>query len=166
MLKEWTGCCVSPNNWLPRIFRFVFDIVGDGPQRAKYEKWAIAHSLAEIVHFWGWQPRPELAKFYASAHFLLLPTYASEGWPKVLSEGMASGVVPVAGIVSSIPQILGSLGCGVALPLVDEAFTEAILLYINKPQYWSDHRDAAVAGAVYFSYQHILMQYKRFRKCL
>jgi glycosyltransferase involved in cell wall biosynthesis len=140
--------------------------VGDGPQRAKYEKWAIAHSLAEIVHFWGWQPRPELAKFYASAHFLLLPTYASEGWPKVLSEGMASGVVPVAGIVSSIPQILGSLGCGVALPLVDEAFTEAILLYINKPQYWSDHRDAAVAGAVYFSYQHILMQYKRFRKCL
>ena len=53
---------------------------------------------------------PGAVPLYARSHFMLLPSSCSEGWPKVLSEAMAYGVVPVASNVSCIPQILGATG--------------------------------------------------------
>ncbi|MFQ5434176.1 MAG: glycosyltransferase family 4 protein, partial [Anaerolineae bacterium] len=84
---------------------FTCHLVGDGPQRSQFESWVQAHELAAHVTFHGWLPKPMLAGFYAQAHFLVFPS-ATEGWPKVLSEAMAYGVVPIAGNVSCIPQIL------------------------------------------------------------
>ena len=43
------------------------------------------------------------------AYLMLFPS-ESEGWPKVLSEGKAYGVVPVTSDVSSIPQYLREFG--------------------------------------------------------
>ncbi len=88
-----------------------------------------------MVKFLGWLPKPSLADYYSQAHFLLLPTNASEGWPKVLSEAMAYGVVPLAGAVSSIPQILQETGAGLALPPEDpEAFVQAIQNFLAEPR--------------------------------
>lgn len=133
-----------------------FDIVGDGPMRPEFEGWASMHGITADVRFHGWQPKPALPEFYSQAHFILLPSN-SEGWPKVLSEAMAYGVVPLAGAVSSIPQILGETGAGMALPHDDiEAYIKAICSYVENPQTWRASSQAGVRAAQRFTYDYYL----------
>ena len=139
---------------------FEFHLIGDGPDRAGFEYWAHQQRLQDMIAFHGWIPKPNLSLFYAKAHIMLFPS-ASEGWPKVLSEAMAFGVVPVAGAVSSIPQILAETGAGVALPLHDvDAFVNAILDYINHPDRWKAASRAGVKAAGQFTYQAYLQAVK------
>ena len=103
-----------------------------------------------------------MADFYAQAHFLLFPCSASEGWPKVLSEAMAYGVVPLAGAVSSIPQILAETGAGVALPPLDiNAFVNEVLVYVAHPDRWKAASRAGIAAAPKFTYKHYLNELRR-----
>ncbi|CUS04182.2 putative glycosyltransferase [Candidatus Promineifilum breve] len=128
-------------------------LLGDGPDRPGYEAWARANGLRD-VHFMGWTPRAELSTHYAAAHFILLPS-RTEGWPKVLSEAMAFGVVPVAAAVSSIPQILAAAGAGVALPPDDiDGMAAAIMRYAAEPDVWSAAARAGVEAARQFTYRH------------
>ena len=131
---------------------FHFDMIGDGPERLAYEKLASENEVKDFVDFQGWMPKMALAKFYAKSHLLILPSL-SEGWPKVISEAMAYGVIPLASEVSSIPQILEELHVGQALPLDDTVFASKIIEYAENPKVWSRHRDAAVLGAPHFSYK-------------
>ncbi|GIU78035.1 MAG: glycosyl transferase [Bryobacteraceae bacterium] len=83
------------------------DVVGDGPMKE-----ALVRANAPWLRLHGWLPRQKVGRVWREAHMCLLPSRASEGWPKVLSEGMAWGAVPVASTVSSIPQYLERFGCG------------------------------------------------------
>jgi glycosyltransferase involved in cell wall biosynthesis len=135
---------------------FMVDFIGDGPERPALEAWSEEHGLASSLAFHGWLPRPALAEFYARAHFLVFPS-DSEGWPKVLSEAMAFGAVPIAGAVSSIPQILAETGAGVALPPLDvDAFVLAVLDYTAHPGRWQEASRAGLAAAPLFTYEHYL----------
>ena len=136
--------------------------MGDGPERPAFESWCREHGMDAWVNFHGWLPRPALADFYAQAHFLLFPSSASEGWPKVLSEAMAYGVVPLAGAVSSIPQILAETGAGVALPPFDvNAFVNEVLAYAAHPDRWKAASQAGIASAPMFTYKHYLTELRR-----
>ena len=137
-----------------RGLKFHFDLLGDGPERSFFERWTEEHNLSNHVKFHGWLPKQDLPRFYSQAHLFLLPTLASEGWPKVLSEAMAYGVVPVTSSISSIPQILRELNVGTALPLDDAAFEEAIQYYIDNPFEWKRQSDRAVSGAQRFTYRN------------
>lgn len=135
-----------------RDIPFRLRLLGDGPDRPRYEDWARDKGLSE-VSFLGWVPRAEVARYYAAAHFILLPS-RSEGWPKVLSEAMAYGVVPIAAAVSSIPQILGETGAGVALPVDDVAgMADAIAGFVTEPDRWAAAGRAGVAAAPRFTYR-------------
>lgn len=126
-------------------------LLGDGPERPRYEAWAREHGVD--ASFLGWVPRADIAAYYAAAHFILLPS-RSEGWPKVLSEAMAYGAVPVASAVSSIPQILAASGTGVALPPQDvDGMAAAIIRYVNDPDAWQAASRAGVAAAPQFGYR-------------
>ncbi len=132
---------------------FHLHIVGDGPEKPTFGAWVRDHDLVSLVTFYGWQPRPALAAFYARAHFFLFPS-ATEGWPKVLSEAMAYGAVPLAGAVSSIPQIMAEMGCGVALPPLDLAgYVAAMHEYIAHPEKWQQQSLAGRAAAPQFTYE-------------
>ena len=75
----------------------------------------------------------------------------------MLSEAMAYGVVPLAGAVSSIPQILQETGAGLALPPEDpDAYVQAILNFLEKPELWKQASTAGVAAAPQFSYSQYL----------
>src|SRR4029453_6736169 len=87
------------------------DLVGDGPDRGALASRVEAAGLSQRVRMLGWLPRPALNGLYREAHILLFPS-SSEGWPKVLSEGMAYGVVPVTSTVGSIPQYLQAFRAG------------------------------------------------------
>jgi glycosyltransferase involved in cell wall biosynthesis len=138
----------------------VFDIIGDGPDLPRYQKLVEGWGLGEVVNFHGWVPRPQLAPYYTRAHFQLLPSRA-EGWPKVLSEGMAYGVVPIASAISSIPQILGELGCGAAVPISAEAFIRTVQLYLDEPKRWSIEAERGREAVQRFTYEHYLGELDR-----
>lgn len=133
------------------------EVVGDGPQRAELE----ALAGGGPVTFHGWLPRSEVGKIYARAHVLVFPS-RSEGWPKVLSEGMAYGVVPVAGAVGSIPQLLAQCGTGQALePSHTGAFVEAVAWYAAHPQAWKEESARGTRAAEQFSYGRYVESVRR-----
>ncbi|CAN5187813.1 glycosyltransferase [soil metagenome] len=132
-------------------------VIGDGPGRDEFEQLAAELDIAKLVEFRGWLPPSEVALAYAHAHVLLLPSSASEGWPKVLSEGMAYGVVPLAGAISSIPQYIEQFRTGAAFPPDDlESFVAAIERYTREPEEWSRESARAVAATHLFTFDHYL----------
>lgn len=148
---------------LDRKLEVAFDVIGDGPERAAFEVQA-ARDLGGKVTFHGWQPRSALGPFLSRAHLMLLPS-DSEGWPKVLSEGMAYGVVPVASDVSSIPQYLRECGVGVTFNPHDiEGFVTAIVDYACHPMRWQLESERSMAGAVRFTYDAYLENVSRLLK--
>lgn len=90
------------------------DLVGDGPLRSWVEAKA-AEDTTGSIRLHGWLRRDQLEEFLAQGQVMLLPTTASEGFPKVLAEAMAFGCVPVTSPVSSIGQVLGSTGGSVVV---------------------------------------------------
>jgi glycosyltransferase involved in cell wall biosynthesis len=75
-------------------------IVGDGPLLPLVRKIASESSLK--VNVFGSLGRDDLNLVYKSSHFLVLPTVASEGFPKVIAEAANYGVVPVVTSFSGI----------------------------------------------------------------
>lgn len=132
------------------------EVVGDGPERARCEEIAARTGVRDAVTFAGWLPPTGVHAAYARAHLLLLPS-ETEGWPKVVSEGMAFGVVPIVGDVSRIRQQLARLETGHALPPRDvSAWTRCVLAYARAPERWTAESKRAVDGANQFSFAHYL----------
>ncbi|MDE6121212.1 MAG: glycosyltransferase [Muribaculaceae bacterium] len=77
--------------------------VGDGPKRKVYEEFAYTHSMKNVV-FHGYLTRKEIDVLLEQSHIFLLPSYASEGFPKVIAEAANFGVIPIVSDVSSIGQ--------------------------------------------------------------
>ena len=132
---------------------FRLRLMGDGPDRPRYEAWAAERGLPAIFH--GWVPRQEVGRYDAAAHFILHPSLSSEGWPKVLSEAMACGAVPITSTISSMPQVLAGAGAGVAVPAEDiDGAVRAILDYVGQPDKWLAASRAGVAAAPQFGYRY------------
>lgn len=131
------------------------DLVGDGPQREEFESLAATLGVTELVTFHGWLARTALAPLYSAAHMMILPSSASEGWPKVLSEAMAYGVVPVCSNVSSIPQYLEKSGTGRMFEPDDiDGYTAAIADYYSHPETWKIESEMGIKAAQLFTYSN------------
>ncbi|MDZ4778967.1 MAG: glycosyltransferase [Planctomycetia bacterium] len=128
------------------------DLVGDGPSRGACEALIAACGRTREYRLHGLLPRAALNSLYSAAHLMLLPSF-SEGWPKVLSEGMAHGVVPIAAAVGSIPGELRRLNCGTAVEgrRVD-AYVDALNAYFRDPERWRRESLAAQRSAEQFGY--------------
>lgn len=90
-------------NQLPTHFNW--HIVGDGKERKYVERTV---SECSNVNFWGALSRTQLNEIYSKCHFFLLPTIASEGFPKVIAEACGFGCIPIVSQVSSISQYIAS----------------------------------------------------------
>jgi glycosyltransferase involved in cell wall biosynthesis len=132
------------------------DLIGEGEESARFEQQARDLGVFARVKFRGGLPRDELGSYYEPAHFILLPS-ESEGWPKVLSEAMAYGVVPISCAVGSIPEYLAEFSSGAALRSRDpRLFSEAIQSYLRDLPRWREHSRNAVRAARQFSYGNYL----------
>ncbi|MCB0008444.1 MAG: glycosyltransferase [Anaerolineales bacterium] len=135
---------------------FTLHLLGDSDERTAYESETRQQGTADAITFHGWLPKDALADFYAKAHFLLLPS-KTEGWPKVLSEAMAHGVVPLVSNVSAIPQTLAEIGAGRTFSAQDSAaFVKAIDEYRDNPELWQTESEASKKSAFRFTYQAYL----------
>jgi glycosyltransferase involved in cell wall biosynthesis len=135
-----------------------FDVLGDGPERPHFERQCGQLELASIVRFHGWVAHERVCEILRDAHFILLPSQ-SEGGPKVLSEAMAYGVVPISSRVSAIPQILAEVGSGAALPPDDvSGYVQAIHEIVDEPGLWRQMVNAGLTAAPRFTFERYLMR--------
>ena len=79
-------------------------LIGDGLKKEDYERQIKKYDLPVSLH--GFLKRNEVFNIYERSHFLLLPSTASEGFPKVIAEGMNYGCIPIVSSVSSIGQYI------------------------------------------------------------
>jgi glycosyltransferase involved in cell wall biosynthesis len=111
-------------NFLSEIGNFY--IIGDGTRRSEIEKELLGYSNVFIT---GPQSRMSLNKVYSDCHIILLPSYASEGFPKVIAEAGSYGCVPIVCNQSSIGQYIANNESGF---LLKNLSVESICRILNK----------------------------------
>lgn len=97
-------------------------IYGSGKESGHLKSYISRNSLKGIIFLKGKRDLEELKKAYQEADFVILAS-KSEGWPKVLAEGMFYGCIPVATPVSCVPWMLGHEKRGI---LIESALESAI----------------------------------------
>ena len=83
--------------------RVHFALIGEGPEREVLEATAPPGRL----HLLGSRSPDDVALLLRAADVLVLAS-ASEGWPNVVTEALASGLPVVATPVGAVPEMLGS----------------------------------------------------------
>jgi len=104
-----------------------FYIIGDGPSKNILED--NRPNLHFKVCLTGWLYRDKLNEIYTKCHLIILPSYASEGFPKVLAEASSYGCVPIVSNQSSIGQYIENNISGV---LIDDLSQINIKLVLSK----------------------------------
>ncbi len=104
-------------------------IVGDGPDKKKYETEAKSIKNIPIV-FTGALSRNDLNLIYSKCQILILPS-DSEGFPKVISESAAYGCVSIVSDVGSIKHYLNKAN-GILLKKSNADGVSSALIYLLK----------------------------------
>lgn len=130
-------------------------VVGDGPDRARYENSARGLERIEFVGF----VNPE--SWYARAKLLLL-TSDLEGFGLVLVEAMASGCVPVA--LGSYPAVYDIVkdNCGkvIPTPFNVERFASEVALLMDDERKLSAFAENALRWSRAFSVDSVVDKYE------
>jgi len=105
--------------------------IGNGVKKEHYENEANENKIPAVFH--GFLTRKKVFDIYKEASFLLLPSTASEGFPKVIAEGMNYGCIPMVSNVSSIGQYINNNNGFIINPTTAEKL-ETLLKGIQKLQ--------------------------------
>lgn len=92
-------------------------LVGNGNDMEYFKTIAAAIGVNFIFH--GFLNRTEVFTIYKKSQVFLMPTMASEGFPKVIAEAMNFGCIPIVSSVSSISQYVKHLESGFCLKEVN-----------------------------------------------
>lgn len=134
----------------------LLEVIGESPSQEQWKNWVAEKGLTDWVQFHGWLPHAHVLQRLVEAHFILLPSQM-EGWPKVLSEAMSFGAVPLASAISAIPQILAETGAGFAFPVGDVlGYVEKIVYLLEHPARWHELKSTGIAAAPQFTYERYL----------
>ncbi len=108
-------------------------LFGEGNERKMLENYVSDNNLETFVFLKGNQNQEVIKKAYIENHFVVLPSM-SEGWPKVVAEGMFWGCLPIATAVSCVPNMLdyGKRGVLLEMDLSKDVQQIALLLDTNE----------------------------------
>ena len=93
-------------------------LVGDGPDRARFEREAAATTASARIHFHGFQRDPTP---YLRAADLFVLASRRESFPIVIGEARAAGCAIVATAVDGVPESLDEGQAGLLVPSQDPA---------------------------------------------
>lgn len=113
------------------------DIFGEGIERKAIEEYVKTNKLSAIVNLLGNQDQQTIREAYIKNHFVVLPSL-SEGWPKVVAEGMFWGCLPIASKVSCVPNMLDNGNRGLLLDLKLEQDVAAIEAMVQQPDSYKE----------------------------
>ena len=91
------------------------EIVGDGSLLSEFKQRSRELDIDHRITFHGRVPQPRVLEIMRGAHVFCFPTSASEGFPKVVLEALASGLPVITSMVSVLPELL-KRGCGILMP--------------------------------------------------
>lgn len=111
---------------------------GNGENFEKYKRFAEENNLPAVFH--GFMHRDAVFDLYRSCDFFLLPSTASEGFPKAIAEAMNFGCIPIVSDISSIAQYVNDTN-GVVLPKCDaDALATAIDTLLSQDAEYLRHK--------------------------
>jgi hypothetical protein len=123
------------------------DIVGDGAALPWFRQRAEELGVSDRIYFRGKVNHDQVMALLQQADLFCYPTMASEGFPKVVLEALASGLPVVTTRVSVLPQLLGA-GGGVLLPAAkSEAIASAVAGILADPDRYHQLSQSAVETA-------------------
>ncbi len=125
-------------------------VVGGGVEDAVLRQQTEKLGLQEIVKFAGSLPFEESLKWYEWAHCLVLPSANSEGWPKVIAEGMCYGLVCIGVDHGQVPLMLRDRGILLNSGTPQE-IAAALQLVAQRPGDFNDMRRNASMWARQYS---------------
>jgi glycosyltransferase involved in cell wall biosynthesis len=118
-------------------------LYGNGKEKESLGQYILSNGLTGIVSLEGNQPQEIIKKAYQESHFVILPS-ESEGWPKVIAEGMFWGCVPAATKVSCVPTMLDNGNRGVLLNLNIEEDAARIMALMQNPGLYKEMAEQAM----------------------
>ena len=111
-----------------------FEVIGDGPERARLEHEATALGLRSVLSFAGFVPYSRLTEVYARAAALLL-TSRSEGFGRVLVEAASQGTPAVSTSLSGPRDVVIHGVTGFLHELGDlDGLTRSVSMLVSQPQ--------------------------------
>lgn len=100
-------------------------LVGDGKELNYFK--SLAKGCCVDIIFHKYLSRKEVFEIYKKSHVFLLPSTASEGFPKVIAEAMNFGCLPIVSDLSSIGQyVKHNLNGFLLKPVTDENLVKSI----------------------------------------
>lgn len=126
-------------------------LYGEGSERSQLEQYISKYQLNDVVFLVGNQEQETIKQAFQQSHFVILPS-KSEGWPKVIAEGMFWGCLPIASAVSCVPSMLEDGKRGVLLTLNLTKDVKNISALLNHSEEYQDK----VSKAVNWSRQYTL----------
>jgi glycosyltransferase involved in cell wall biosynthesis len=128
---------------LQKGYNVILTLYGDGIEKEKLELYCMTNNLKSNIIFKGNQTKETIQKVYQHSHFVILPSY-SEGWPKVIAEGMFWGCVPIATKVSCVPYMLDNGNRGVLLTMDVENDVFQIESVLNNQRLYDEKQISGV----------------------
>lgn len=124
-------------------------IVGHGAEQENLQRLSADLEVNHLVHFAGGVDFDQVFDFYSRATVLVLAS-ETEGWPKVIAEAMACGLVCVGSDRGLVPWMLSENRGFVVTPRDVDGLTDTLQQVFESPQMAQDvSEQAAMFGQQY-----------------
>lgn len=135
-------------------------VYGDGQELGPMADYIKRHQLELQVTLYGNISRENLKEAYQNNHFVILPS-KSEGWPKVLAEGMFWGCIPLSTSVSCVPYMLDYGNRGLLLSLELDNDTASIITLIESESTFVTLRESCAEWSRQFTMEFFEAEIKK-----
>ncbi len=127
------------------------DVIGDGSLLPTLKQQVQDLGLNDKVTFHGKLEQAKVISLLKQNHVFCYPTSASEGFPKVVLEALASGMPVITTKVSVLPELISS-GCGVLLDSPSSAeLSKAVIDVCSNPNKYEEMSTKAIETAQKYS---------------
>lgn len=134
--------------------RFECRIVGTGSLEQNLKSQVKNLGIDSLVEFIGGLPYTECLAQNAWADCLVLPSKDSEGWPKVIAEAMAYGLICIGVDFGQVTNMLSNGGICLKEGSAHE-ISQAISNIAKKPEGFLDHRLSSSKWSSQYTIEHL-----------
>jgi len=137
-------------------------IIGDGPKKATFERYAKKLGVSDRVTFTGWLPsKEEVVSFVKSARVFLMNS-TSEGGPRSALEAMACGVPVITTRVGVMPDVVKDNVNGLFTTGEVDDLTQKIKSLLEDPNRIDAMGQEATKILDRFERDHLIEEYSEF----
>ncbi len=141
---------------------FKLFVIGDGPNRRRYEELAKELGLDDRVIFTGF--RKDVFNFYSVSHLFVFPS-RGEGLPGVIMESMVTGLPVVASKIPCIPELVKDGKSGYLCPNDDiECFKQRIEKLLKDENLRKKFSEEGFKIIQNFDWKKVIIKYRNLYK--